>query len=88
MSQRGKLVHPGRPRPERARGRELGFLLAAMLGLWPQLGLGAGPGDVVMIKGSLGTNMAPLVKAVRDLERRQPGLLPGCRVVRHRWCRR
>lgn len=41
MSQRGKLVRPGRPRPERARGRELGFLLAAMLGLWPQLGLGA-----------------------------------------------
>ena len=27
------------------------------------------PGDAVMIKGSLGTNMAPLVKTVRDVGR-------------------
>ena len=35
--------------------------------LVPRLQAAIRPGDAVMIKGSLGTNMAPLIKAVRDM---------------------
>ena len=35
------------------------------------------PGDAVMVKGSLGSRMAPIVKALASRYRRQPAAFPA-----------